>query len=234
MLEGAADVSLGDDHLTLRSGMALSVQLDDRHGLNAVQPAGQHIRALTLGLDESRLTTMAGEPMPCQTSRMRAWRLPGTLRSALEEAITTPLEGAARRLQFEGLSLQLLAHGLPEARRGAVTLPTPGEQQRLERVREALRADPAREHRLDALAELAAMSPASLRRKYSAAFGKSVFEDLREYRLAWPGTTWRAASACSRPPTSAAIATPATLPPPFGAITASRRVPSPTLLERCA
>lgn len=184
MLEGAADVSLGDDHLTLRSGMALSVQLDDRHGLNAVQPAGQHIRALTLGLDESRLTTIAGEPMPCQTSRMRAWRLPGTLRSALEEAITTPLEGAARRLQFEGLSLQLLAHGLPEARRGAVTLPTPGEQQRLERVREALRADPAREHRLDALAELAAMSPASLRRKYSAAFGKSVFEDLREYRLA--------------------------------------------------
>ncbi|MES3675913.1 AraC family transcriptional regulator [Halomonas elongata] len=185
MLEGEAEVSLAQHRLTLRPGMALSVQLDDRHGLGAVQPAGQRIRALTLGLDESRLAALVGESVPYQGSRMRAWRLPATLRSALDEAIDTPLGDTAQRLQLEGLSLQLLAHGLPDTRQASppATAPPPGERQRLERVREALRADPTREHRLESLARLAAMSPASLRRKYRAAFGKSVFDDLREYRL---------------------------------------------------
>ncbi|MDT8896039.1 AraC family transcriptional regulator [Halomonas sp. I1] len=183
MLDGEAEVSLAQQRLTLRPGMALSVQLDERHGLSAVQPAGQRIRALTLGLDESRLSTLVDEPVPYQGSRMRAWHLPATLRHALEEAIDSPLEGAAQRLQLEGLSLQLLAHGLPAPHREATTSQPPGERQRLARVREALRADPAREHRLESLAELAAMSPASLRRKYRAAFGNSVFDDLRECRL---------------------------------------------------
>ncbi|WP_275286071.1 helix-turn-helix transcriptional regulator [Halomonas elongata] len=183
MLDGEAEVSLAQQRLILRPGMALSVQLDERHGLDAVQPAGQRIRALTLGLDESRLTALVGEPARHQGSRMRAWHLPNALHHALEEAIAAPLDGTAQRLQFEGLSLQLLAHGLPEPRREAPAIPPPGERQRLARVREALRADPAREHRLESLAELAAMSPASLRRKYRAAFGRSVFDDLRECRL---------------------------------------------------
>ncbi|MDL4864019.1 AraC family transcriptional regulator, partial [Halomonas elongata] len=171
MLEGEAEVSLAQHRLTLRPGMALSVQLDDRHGLGAVQPAGQRIRALTLGLDESRLAALVGESVPYQGSRMRAWRLPATLRSALDEAIDTPLGDTAQRLQLEGLSLQLLAHGLPDTRQASppATAPPPGERQRLERVREALRVDPTREHRLESLARLAAMSPASLRRKYRAA-----------------------------------------------------------------
>ena len=47
----------------------------------------------------------------------------------------------------------------------------------------AIEKDPAREYRLEELADLAAMSPASLRRKFKAAFGRSVFDYLRDCRL---------------------------------------------------
>lgn len=184
MLEGQAEVSLEDDCLSLRAGMALSVQLDKQHGLSAVQPAGQRIRALTLGLDELRLSELTDEPIIGRRSRMQAWHLPAMLHTALEDAIANPMSGAAQRLRLEGLSLQLLAHGLPGAHAVPSPTPAPGERQRLERVREALREAPAEHHRLETLADLAAMSPASLRRKYRATFGQSVFDELRDIRLA--------------------------------------------------
>ncbi|RKR03506.1 AraC-like DNA-binding protein [Kushneria sinocarnis] len=184
MLAGEAEVGLAEQRLTLRPGMALSVRLDQQDGLAAVQAAGQRIRALTLSLDETRLAEFTGETADAHGSCMHAWHLPGTLQSALEEAIAAPLAGTAQRLQLQGLSLQLLAHGLAGADRQATTAPTPGERQRLERVRETLRSDPAREYRLEHLAQLAAMSPASLRRKYRATFGRSVFDELRHFQLA--------------------------------------------------
>ncbi|GED21511.1 helix-turn-helix transcriptional regulator [Halomonas halmophila] len=184
MLKGQAEVSLGGQHLTLRAGMALSVQLEARQGLCAIQPAGQRIRAVTLGLDESRLRELNHGAALEQGSRMRAWHLPASLQTTLEDAITHPMSGPAQRLQLEGLSLQLLAHGLPGAT-GSKTgsMAAPGERQRLERVRETLRQAPAEDHRLATLAAQASMSPASLRRKYRAAFGQSVFDELREFRL---------------------------------------------------
>ncbi|MDN3556633.1 helix-turn-helix transcriptional regulator [Halomonas maura] len=186
LLEGRAEVALGDARpLTLSPGMALSVRLEADQGLAASQPAGQRLRALTLSLDEAcltRLGTVAPEP---GTSRMHAWPLPEPLRQGLEQALVTPLPDEAQGLLLEGLSLQLLAHG------GRVDEPASGpaprlvlqERRRLERVRDALRHEPAREHRLETLAELAAMSPASLRRKFCAAYGRSVFDYLRDCRL---------------------------------------------------
>lgn len=184
MLEGRAEVRLAERALTLAPGMALSVRLEAGHGLQASQPAGQRLRALTLSLDDAQLAASA--PATPRGSRLHAWRLPEPLRQGLEQALATPPTDEARhRLLIEGLGLQLLAHGLPGD--ASLTTPTtrlaPREHRRLERVREALHDDPAREHRLDALAELAAMSPASLRRKFRAAFGRGVFDYLRECRL---------------------------------------------------
>ncbi len=186
MLEGRAEVCLADRRLVLTPGTALSVQLDRRDGLQATQPAGQRIRALTLGLDASRLAELGAAPSGHEGSRMHAWQLPTPLRQGLEQALASPLPERAQGLLLEGLGLQLLAHGLPPAMARAsgpaIPLP-PGEHQRLERVRAALEETPAAEHRLETLARLAAMSPASLRRKFQAAFGHSVFDYLRECRL---------------------------------------------------
>ncbi|WP_156085533.1 helix-turn-helix transcriptional regulator, partial [Billgrantia saliphila] len=49
--------------------------------------------------------------------------------------------------------------------------------------RRQLHEHPAQPHSLTALAEQAAMSPATLRRKFQAAFGCSVFDYLRDRRL---------------------------------------------------
>ncbi len=192
MLEGRAEVSLAERSLTLTPGMALSVRLDARHGLQATQPAGQRLRALTLGLGEARLAEL-GPALPGHGgSRMHAWRPPSALLQGLDQALAAPLPAPAQRLRLEGLALQLLAHGLPQppfqddsrtAAEGAATPLPPRERARLERVRAALEEAPEAEHRLVALAELAAMSPASLRRKFRATFGVSVFDYLRECRL---------------------------------------------------
>ncbi|MEQ5801853.1 helix-turn-helix transcriptional regulator [Halomonas sp. H10-9-1] len=184
MLEGRAEVRLADRRLVLTPGTALSVQLDRRDGLQATQPAGQRIRALTLGLEASRLAELGAAPTSHEGSRMHAWQLPTPLHQGLEQALASPLPERAQGLLLEGLGLQLLAHGLPPTRdRAPGSALPPGEHQRLERVRAALEEAPAAEHRLEALARLAAMSPASLRRKFQAAFGRSVFDYLRDCRL---------------------------------------------------
>ncbi|MBB3191756.1 helix-turn-helix transcriptional regulator [Halomonas cerina] len=186
LLEGRAEVALGDEGpLTLSPGMALSVRLEAHHGLAASQPAGQRLRALTLSLDETCLARLGMSAPAPGASHLHAWPLPEPLRQGLEQALTTPLPDDAQRLVFEGLSLQLLAHGgrVDAAAPVSASRLAPQERQRLERVRDALRDAPAGDHRLAALAELAAMSPASLRRKFQAAFGRSVFDYLRECRL---------------------------------------------------
>ncbi|RTR00831.1 helix-turn-helix transcriptional regulator [Halomonas nitroreducens] len=186
LLEGRAEVVMGNEGpLTLSPGMALSVRLEGERCLEASQPAGQRLRALTLSLDEGCLARLGARAPAPAASHLHAWQLPEPLRQGLEQALTTPLPGEAQRLVLEGLSLQLLAHGgcfgdpMPSS---ALRL-APQERERLERVREALHEDPAGDHRLASLAELAAMSPASLRRKFRAAYGRSVFDYLRECRL---------------------------------------------------
>ncbi|MFY0992189.1 helix-turn-helix transcriptional regulator [Halomonas sp. C05BenzN] len=186
LLEGRAEVALDDERpLTLMPGMALSVRLEPRRGLVASQPAGQRLRALTLSLDENCLARLGMRSPAPGGAGCHPWRLPVPLRQCLEQTLDAPLPGEALRLVLEGLSLQLLAHGGRFAAPPSGTLPRlpPQERLRLERVRDALHDDPAGDHRLATLAELAAMSPASLRRKFRAAYGRSVFDYLRESRL---------------------------------------------------
>lgn len=183
MLEGHADVALGQQRLGFTTGMALSVRLNEREGLQAMQPPNQRIRALTLALDTPRLAEALGGRLPPADSSLHTWSLPPGLQQMLEQTLSAPLAGVASRLQWEGLSLQLLAHGLPPGLDAPTARLTPGEWQRLERVRGQLQACPDQPHSLAALAELASMSRATLRRKFQAAYGCSVFEYLRERRL---------------------------------------------------
>ncbi|NIC06703.1 helix-turn-helix transcriptional regulator [Billgrantia bachuensis] len=183
MLEGRADVVLGEKRLDFTAGMALSVSLNEREGLQAMQPPNQRIRALTLALDAPRLIdALGGKPLRPGSS-LHAWSLPPGLQQMLEQALTSPLAGIASRLQWEGLALQLLAYGLPPELDVPTARFSPGEWQRLERVREQLQACPDQPHSLASLAKLASMSTATLRRKFQAAYGCPVFDYLRERRL---------------------------------------------------
>ncbi|QFU02191.1 HTH-type transcriptional repressor of iron proteins A [Halomonas sp. THAF5a] len=186
MLEGHAEVSLAHRSLTLTPGMALSLRLEPHRGLAASQPAGQRLRALTLGLDETCLTRLGMRPSGASACPLRAWRLPEPLREGLERALAEPLAGEAQRLLLEGLSLQLVAYGAHVEDPMPLRAPRRAsrEHERLARVCEALQQDPAAEHCLADLAEIAAMSPASLRRKFQAAYGRTVFDYRRECRLA--------------------------------------------------
>lgn len=182
MLEGRADVALGEKRLDFTAGMALSVSLNEREGLQATQPPNQRIRALTLALEAPRLAEATGGRLLPSTN-LHAWTLPTGLQQTLEQALSSPLTGMASRLHWEGMALQLLAHGLPPGLDTPAVRLSPGEWQRLERVRERLQIRPAEPHSLATLAELASMSPATLRRKFRAAYGCSVFDYLRERRL---------------------------------------------------
>ncbi len=183
MLEGRAEVALGQQRLDFMAGMALSVRLNAREGLQAMQPPNQRIRALTLALDAPRLADALGGRLPLPGSSMHAWSPPPGLQQMLEQALSSPLTGVASHLQWEGLALQLLAHGLPPGLDAPPPRLSPGEWQRLERVREQLQICPDQPHSLAALAELASMSPATLRRKFQAAYSCTVFDYLRERRL---------------------------------------------------
>lgn len=85
---------------------------------------------------------------------------------------------------LEGLILQLFGHGLSMCQvESGKRLAASGEQQRLEVVRRLLEESPENDYTLNELAQRAAMSPSSLRSKFRAAYGCSVFDYLRDCRL---------------------------------------------------
>lgn len=87
----------------------------------------------------------------------------------------------SRKLLLEGLMYQLLGHGLNQRQQPCPSRP---EHARLERVRSLLEQSPERDHTLAQLAALAAMSPSSLRSKFRQRYGCTLFDYLRNCRLA--------------------------------------------------
>nr|WP_163500559.1 helix-turn-helix transcriptional regulator [Halomonas socia] len=184
VLEGSVTLQVGGSERHLSAGMAMSIRLaGSGPALHASQAPGQRLRTLTLGLEDAaalpQLALAAVAPAPC------AWRLPEHLTRSLEHALDDHWHAGAQRLLLEGLALQLLAHAQPTTPPhpfGQLDF-SPGEQARLEAVRQRLLQHPMDAHRLEDLARLAAMSPSSLRSKFRHAFGQSVFDCLRERRL---------------------------------------------------
>ncbi|PAU75349.1 AraC family transcriptional regulator [Halomonas salipaludis] len=184
VLEGCVTLQVGGSERHLRAGMAMSTRLaGSAHALHASQAPGQRLRTLMLGLEHAaalpQLALSAGASAPS------IWRLPEHLVGSLEHALDDHWQPGAQRLLLEGLALQLLAHVQPAMPPHPLEQPgvSPGEQARLEAVRQRLLQQPMEAHRLEDLARLAAMSPSSLRSKFRHAFGQSVFDCLRQRRL---------------------------------------------------
>ena len=114
------------------------------------------------------------------------WPVAGYLLSGLHHPLHNTLSGLPRQLMLEGAMLQLLGHGLQLRMqdRGIRPLPMAAQHNRLETVRQMLEQHPEKEYSLNELAQLAAMSSSSLRSKFRQAYGHSVFDYLRDCRLA--------------------------------------------------
>lgn len=191
VLQGEVAISIGSLHRTLKAGTAVSLQLHPDYSLRVLQPAQQGLETLTLALDPGKpslqgqgLSTLA-DLLGRVYQPVHVWPIPASLAQNASATLASPLSGRRRELLLEGLALQLSAHGLPaDAGDGAIGRPvSPGQQQRLELVRQLIEFSPADDYTLAGLAERAAMSPSGLRAKFRDTYGITVFEHLRRCRL---------------------------------------------------
>ena len=103
----------------------------------------------------------------------------------LGQLFDSPWQDGIDALWREGVALQLLAVGLQaeDLQTDHVRTLRAGQRERLERVRAYLHDDPSHAHSLLELAQLACMSPSSLRRHFAQQYGCSVFDYLHEQRM---------------------------------------------------
>ena len=185
-LEGLVRISVGAVTRERESGMAVSLQLYTEHALCALQPAGQHLKTLTLAFDPAAMNSRS-TVHPALNALLRGiqhpfylWRVPAPLAQSIEQSLVSSLPGLQKELLLEGLALQLAAYGLDEA---GSEPPMSHELKRLESVRQLLEFAPTEHYTLENLAQRAAMSSSGLRAKFRATYGTSVFDYLRQCRL---------------------------------------------------
>lgn len=195
VLEGQVRLSIGAVQRELRSGMAASLQLRPEYALEAYQPAGQRLKTIVLAFDPGGQVPARIEQGTLRTllrgvqDPVVVWEVPPFLLAALDNALGARLPELQTTLVLEGLAMQLTGFGLPEQAQtaGRKSRTSSQQHQRLEAVRQLLEFAPADDYSLDDLARRAAMSPSSLRSKFRAIYGISVFGYLRKCRLnlAW-------------------------------------------------
>ncbi len=191
LVEGCAELELGDERHSIAAGDGVLLAYGGREPLCARHVAQPRVRAVNVTVTA---TAMARDPRLAALLPLvenPAGIVPIGLTPGLWQSLSDWLHGppdATDLLLAEGLALQLLAQGAAHA----PTAPAPSgsaalsdrDQQLLLQVRARLESQPARAHRLTELAALACMSPSSLRDKFRLAYGRSVFDYLREVRLA--------------------------------------------------
>ncbi|CEP33907.1 Regulatory protein pchR [Halomonas sp. R57-5] len=195
ILEGRIQVGLGHQSFQLQAGDAFSAHFNEQTGLEVFQPAPQRLRILNISILASTgpLSSLPINVAPPAAPMLHIWKVPQLLHHSLETALASNWPAERQRLLWQGLALQLLAHGLPAAclspndEEQAVSFPSGlshRDQQCLERLRQQLEEYPNQAYRLEQLASNAAMSPSSLRSKFQRCYGCSIFDYLRRCRLA--------------------------------------------------
>ena len=142
------------------------------------------------------LTGLRGVLQPCADPLVRQLMLEGLLLQLLaQQLLAEPGEAAeptsrhqpattAAAATCSGTMRPTVRAVRLAATEAASSVLPPGERARLEQVRQLIAASPEQPHTLAELASAAAMSPSSLRSKFRQAYGDSVFNYLRDCRLA--------------------------------------------------
>ena len=191
VLEGNVVVSHHKQQYPLRSGMTFATRLSSHHAMMVRHIAGHKLRTLSLGVypgdawHSSLMGALLQEWQFDRTSPL-TWQIPDYLLTGLTQAQHHSGTGVARQLILEGLIMQLLGHGLNQQEKAVKPVaPAPRyEYQRLENIRKLIEQSPEKAYSLNGLALQAAMSPGSLRSKFRLAYGCTLFDFLRDCRLA--------------------------------------------------
>ena len=191
VLEGHITAAVGTQCLAFSAGDGLCAHFTPQHSLTVSQPAQPRLRTVNLAV---LATAPNGLPSAPQEPLLHRWRLPETLIALLRATVDQPLSTGRQPLVWQGLALQLLGHGLPPSQlsplsehgvnqRPEVRL-TPRDRSCLTRLHQRMVDDPTQRYCLNDLARDAAMSSSSLRQKFRACYGYSLFDHLRQCRLA--------------------------------------------------
>ncbi|TVP52526.1 MAG: AraC family transcriptional regulator [Halomonas sp.] len=187
VLDGHITATVGTQCVTLTAGDGLCAHFNPQYSLTVCQPAQPRLRTVNLAV---LATEPHALPKPSAGPLLHYWRLPEALTHALHDTIDQPPSACRQPLVWQGLALQLLGHGLPsEATQSSLperpeTRLTHRDRQCLTRLHQRIADQPAQPYCLNHLAREAAMSPSSLRQKFRACYGYSVFDHLRQCRLA--------------------------------------------------
>lgn len=190
MLQGQVDVQIPQrGGFTLRAGTAVTTGHREPVAMVGVHPGGTHLRGVSLmvpaELDPDQLQLPQLRQALDAQLHCRHWAIPLAMLPTLGKLFDSPWQDDLDALWREGVALQLLAIGLQAddlQADGGRTLRA-GQRERLERVRSFLHDDPSHAHSLLELAQLACMSPSSLRRHFVQQYGCSVFDFLHEQRM---------------------------------------------------
>lgn len=186
VLEGCVTLQINGHTWRVRPGMVLATSLDEHQVLNARHQGDERLVTVSLAIHPARFCPQSGIAALLDIWRNSPttglWTVPTHVMTGLRSALFCEGNPAARQLILEGILLQLLGHQLLETRNRPAC--APGERHRLEQVRQLLESTPEHPFTLDSLASIAAMSPVSLRNKFRQAYGDSVFNYLRDCRLA--------------------------------------------------
>lgn len=194
LLGGEARLRLSDaaTPLQVTRHHAAAFACGDTQVLQATHEGGQRVRGFNLSIEtpetctDPELAQLLHQALRASHTPPRAWSLPGHLAEGLQQLLEGRWSGSLARLHREGLALQVLACALQAHDQPppvAVVRLHPRDLRGLERVRDCMQAAPGQAHRLEDLARLACMSPTTLREKFQAAYGQTVFTWLREQRM---------------------------------------------------
>ena len=191
VLEGCVTLTLSGKVYSVRPGMAFSARLSEQQAMSARHDADIALKTLSFGVypDDARRENLLASLL-AQWERLNAptfvWQVPDFVLAGIQHARQRERSSLSRQLLLEGVMYQLLGHGLHlrEQEGAARVSAAGGEHARLEQIRHLLAQAPEQEYTLAQLAAQAAMSPSSLRSKFRQAYGCTVFDYLRDCRLA--------------------------------------------------
>lgn len=191
VLEGVVKLSIAGQSFTAQAGTVMVTRLDPDTVLRAFHAPQKQLRTITIALDPNARPVTQGAAGVLESLGLSSletaqlWQIPNYLYPLLSYWQSgVDLCMVQQRLFLEGLLLQLLAHRLGTMKDQEAVLLAPSEQKRLEHIRQGISQQPHLQYSLSSLAEQAAMSTSSFRAKFRRLFGQSVFDYLRDQRLA--------------------------------------------------